>query len=44
MLVYNVANEKSFNNIRNYMKDIQKVSTVIYALTCDTRMYMYYMH
>ena len=36
MLVYNVADEKSFNNIRNYMNHIQKVSTVVYVLTCDS--------
>ena len=29
MLVYNVADEESFDNIRNWMKDVQNVSTVI---------------
>ena len=29
MLVYDITNEESFDNIKNWMKDVEKVSTII---------------
>lgn len=39
MLVYDITNEKSFDNIKNWIRNIEEVSTnnqVFYSLTCCT--------
>jgi len=37
MLVYDITSEKSFENIRNWIRNIEEVSTVANSCSCTVK-------